>query len=187
MKSIKTVFAAATIALSGAGAAQAALIDLAALGLVPGPLEQSETGTVLVDYSPMTGLTALALGSTGATFLANASSDSAVTLGFFSSSLVTGDMLAQGTQIDPGTVGGDILHFTIDTDADAAPDYLVTFTGEFGTDAAKPYDLSGMGFSDGAADYRLEALAPIPLPAGLPMALAAFAGLAALRRRRASV
>ena len=193
MGTVRSISAAAALALTGtsllgSGTAEAALIDLASLNLFVDTV--LETDSIFVDFDTTLGLTASATGPTGALFAAFPLNDTSVTLGFFATDLpLSGDMVHQGYLIDAGTGGGDILQFTIDTDSNLSADHMITFTGEFGTDNSTPYDLLGAGFTDPVASYKLESLGVttptvIPLPAGLPLALAGLGGLALLRRAR---
>ena len=173
----------AMLALAGSTAAQAALVDLGSLGLRTGGLLESESGTVLVDFSPVLGLTMIGTGGTGATFLAAPLSDTALASGLYGSGLAAGDMLHQGFEIGLDSLGGDRLQFTLDTDGNLSADALLTIVGEFGTNAVLPFDLSGSGFTDLFASYTLQALAPVPLPGGLVLAFGGLGGLMLLRRR----
>lgn len=191
----KTILAAASALGLLAGAAHAAPIvggettvevtaDLTGLGLAGAPFG-SATADGAVFTFPITGGEADDAGAviehegSGVTLSALADASIAATVGNFvvdtTAAGITGDIIGGAEDVpffDFGTVDDDGIDLTITTELAGA------LTAVFGAP-----DLAGAVFGVANTAPVVEDVAPIPLPAALPLLAAALGGLALFRRR----
>ena len=179
----KFVLPLAAAAALSAASAQASLLQ-------PGSpvLPAVQTGSSAATFDPILGF--VATGPGVATLTADVNPDGSLgLLGGAFTTLVdglpySGAVSAVGFEIDPGTNGGDVLQFLVDLQGGPFLEGgLVTYTGEFGTITDAPFEVS---FTELAAEYTLQTIGVVPLPAGLPMIAGALFALFAVGRRRAT-